>query len=354
MSSDLELKAKEWLDKKISTARVECYIPISIAEILYHGRTDGLDTSDPNWYTRDWKRWRNETTDELYGKSLTSSQEYQNAWIKKDAEAVLGLMRSLSHANGEGCVERYIYTRYKERLDNFENIASYPARVKNLDFSFDKFYASFATAQDCPPTGPLYEILVHALLSTSLEHIGASHMLEIRRTLDSLPQMLHRITDATLAEKKTGDSSAIDAIRLGVASAADAGVDVVLTNGVLVQVKHEQLDLSKLKAVVDRIQSGFVIVFAKGYTHNAIRWAEEAGKANLSTKQVCLFDHEQLRQAYLECLKDVGLLNSILNNLRRALDFEMPTRPALPQFLRRRGYITMAKKGIWVTARESY
>src|SRR3989338_3481539 len=89
-------KAKEALDTVIRKARVHFYKPIQIAEVLFHHRTVGkFKLTDLEAYRNISKRWRDEVSHRLVGRSSTSSARYQDDVFNQNATppkllAVLG------------------------------------------------------------------------------------------------------------------------------------------------------------------------------------------------------------------------------------------------------------------------
>lgn len=80
-------EAKEGLDRVIRKSRIHFYKPIQIAEVLYQARygLEGLDLANLDTYRTISRKWRDEKSLKIVGRTSTSSARYQDDVWNKNA-----------------------------------------------------------------------------------------------------------------------------------------------------------------------------------------------------------------------------------------------------------------------------
>ncbi|CAK0760781.1 hypothetical protein CCP3SC1AL1_2860003 [Gammaproteobacteria bacterium] len=115
-------QAKTKLDKVINKGRVHFYKPFQIAEVLRRHRTGELvNLLDLESYKNASRRWRDDVSNLLVGRSSNSSARYQDDVFNENAcppEALVVLGEHNKATNGE--VETYIYGMFEAKVSSME------------------------------------------------------------------------------------------------------------------------------------------------------------------------------------------------------------------------------------------
>jgi hypothetical protein len=287
------------LQQIITKARIHLYKPIQIAEILYRHRIgEGVDLSDPSTYRTQSRRWRDEVSEAIYNAHSTSSAGYQDDLFNKQLPP--SLMVQLGNSNREGEVEIFIYSAVKDRLDEVQQVL--PQLTGGSD-AIPDIAGMIDLFSDRPglkrSVDKIFEIIVYALVSIFI----SQHRIEtqIRANNRLLPSAAG---SKALLEALLGDSNEQSAVgrvfRMGVANAADAGIDMWSNFGPAFQTKHIDLDVDQLASIVEKF-TGEVLI-------NVVRTIEPSIAKQLVDGPIQIGS----KHIYVLTIKD---LQAILNEL---------------------------------------
>ena len=168
-------KEKDALDKIIRKSRVHFYKPIQIAEILYRHRVfKDIDLNNLESYRNSSKKWRDEVCYKLVGRVSTSSQKFQDNLFEKNALPP-ELLEKLGKVNSQnnGCVEQYIYQKFKEKFNQINFALAYCTNSNTETFCLTTFLNMFQKEAGLKRSiDKIYEIVVYALFSSLIEALG--------------------------------------------------------------------------------------------------------------------------------------------------------------------------------------
>lgn len=253
------------LKKIIKKSRVHLYKPIQIAEILYRHRTAGdLDLNDLESYRNSSKRWRDDISSRLVGRSCTSSQKFQDNLFENNAmpPTLLAELGELNLQSG-GIVEAYTYKELENRMQNVRAIRSYISESQPDDFSLRTLISRIETNPGLRRSiDKIYEITVYALFSTIIREIRARVTVEIdvegTDVLTDFQDFIKSILGVDAERPKLVFPAAL--YRAGVANAADRGVDMWSNFGPAIQVKHLTLTRDSAEDIVDGIRADKIVI----------------------------------------------------------------------------------------------
>lgn len=238
------------------------YKPIQIAEILYRHRIgEGVDLANPSTYRTQSRRWRDEVSKAIYNAHSTSSAGYQDDLFNKQLPP--SLMVELGRSNHEKRIEILIYTAVKNRLDEVQQVlpqlSSSSKIVPDIASMIDLFSDRPGLKRS---VDKIFEIIVYALVSIflSLNRIE-TQVKSLNRVRPSMPGssgLLRALVSDT--DHKISDGLVF---RMGVANAADAGIDMWSNFGPAFQTKHINLDRTQLESIVEKFTGDVLIVVVR-------------------------------------------------------------------------------------------
>lgn len=262
-------EAKRALDKVINKARVHFYKPIQIAEILYRDRigTDNIDLLDKETYRSPSKHWRDVVSDELIGSHSTSSSIYQDNLFDDNAIPPV-VLNALGEENRKtnGAVEAYIYRMFFSKHDQLANALKYCQESTKADFEVKSLLDSFWNEPGLRRSiDKVYEIIVYSLFYTLLDAMELKVEVSINQNKLDILKEFEDFTKNVICIDFSNPTHVQDArvYRVGVANAADRGLDMYSNWGPAIQIKHLTLDTSLAFEIVDKVASDRIVIVCK-------------------------------------------------------------------------------------------
>lgn len=340
----IDKKAKEALETVIKKSRVHLYKPIQIAEILYHHRSErGWDLNDLESYRNISKKWRDEISIRLVGRRSTSSQKYQDNVFEANAmpPRLLGKLGKLNK-KGKGFIETYIYKALENRLMSVYSVQKYIKDATPDTFSLKQAVSFFLKIPGLKRSvDKMYEILVFALFSTIVRALNAQITLEICNKDEEIIKDFEKFLQMVLGLERGRTKLVIPAAlyRVGVANAADSGLDMWSNFGAAIQVKHLTLTADLIEDIAGDIMAERIVIVCLD--------SEKASIGNL-LKQVGwghriqgIVSIEDLDEWYKLCLSRKyrdKLGRFLLKDLEREFNAEFPSSAEIKPFMKERGY----------------
>ena len=344
MPTDAGNPAKKALDKVIRKSRVHLYKPIRIAEILYRHRTEkGWKLKDLESYRNPSKRWCDKASMLLVGRKSTSYQRFQDNVFEANA-LTPELLAKLGRVNkkGKGFVEAYIYKTLEDRLVSVHSVHKYISESKADSFSLMELVGFFKTAKGLRRNvDKIYEILVYALFTTIVRALKAHITLKIaskdKAILKDFGRLVKLVLPAVL-------------YRVGVANAADSGLDVRTNLSPAIQVKHLTLTPELIEDTEDDITADDIVVVCIDTEKKAIEsLLQQMGWGQRIQGVVTI---EDLDNWYKLCLNEKyrnNLGTNLLKDLSREFAAEFPLTKEIGPFMRKRGYDKIVMPSGWKT-----
>lgn len=347
-------EAKNALDSIIRKSRIHLYKPIQIAEILYHERTEPnnynlLSLED---YRNKSKKWRDEVTTVLLGTKCTSSARFQDDLFNENAIPprilhILGEENKLTN----GAVEAYIYKSFMGKHDQLAEALNYCLESTKEDFSINDFINKFWDEPGLKRSiDKVYEIVVYALFSTLVSTLDFK--IEISLNTDK-KDILHEFSDFAkmvmcIDENKMSNVQNARVFRVGVANAADRGLDMYSNWGPAIQIKHLSLDEELAENIVDSVSSDRIIIVCKDAEQKVIY--SLLNQIGWKSKIQSIITEQNLVSWYQKALK--GKYSSVIGNdllqcLSTEINFEFPSILEIPDFLKNRQYDKI-KNDFWL------
>lgn len=346
-------EVRKALDRVIKIARVHFYKPIQIAEILNRHRLGkGLDLNDLESYRNISKKWRDEISLRLVGGRSTSSQKYQDNIFEENAMPPR-LLAALGDTNKKqgGFIEAYIYKCLQARLSSVHEAWKYITKAKPESFSLRELVSRFVKVAGLRRSiDKMYEIAVYALFSTLVRELKAQVTLELKNDDKEILKDFERFIKSVLGIDAEHTTLILPAAlyRVGVANAADRGLDMWGNFGVAVQVKHLTLTPTVLEDIAEDILADRIVVVCLDTEKEAIEaLLKQIGWAARIQGIITLSD---LDDWYKLCLSEKyksKLGANLLSDLKREFEAEFPSSETTAPFLRERGYDKIALPKDW-------
>jgi len=346
-------ESKKALDRIVKIARVHFYKPIQIAEILHRHRNEkGWDLGDLESYRNVSKKWRDEISLRLVGRRSTSSQKYQDNIFEENAMpprllAVLGEVNN----RGKGFVEAYIYNCLCARLSSVHDAWKYIADAAPDSFKLRELVARFVKIPGLRRSiDKMYEIAVYALFSALVRELKAQVTLEVKNEDKEILKDFERFIKAVLGIDAEHTKLVLPAAlyRVGVANAADRGLDMWGNFGVAVQVKHLTLTPTLLEDIAEDILADRIVVVCLDAERDAV--AALLKQIGWGARIQGIITLSDLDEWYRLCLGDKyrsKLGENLLRDLKREFEAEFPSSETITPFLRERGYDKIALQKGW-------
>jgi type II restriction enzyme len=327
--------AKQQLDKVIQKARIHFYKPIWIAEILFHHRQNPFDLSEVENYRNISKKWRDQVTLRLVGRQSTSSQKYQDNLFEDNAipAELLNLLGEINLAQG-GVVESYIYHAFQDRLSDLRVAYEYlkgPAE----NFSLAAFLSLFSDKAGLRRSiDKAYEIVSFALFSGLLPELNLSIQLQAPPiTTEGLAEIRYLLTG--LQKNESELRPAVNLYRLGVTNAADRGLDILSSWGILIQVKHLDLSYELVQQISQNLPPSHYLLVCRLADAGLKSEILQAFWPNLRG----IVTQEDLETWYQVCKEHYpDRFIKLLSGLRHEFATEFPMLENLEPFMKERNY----------------
>ena len=301
MSSSIAA-AKSQLAQVIKKARIHLYKPIQVAEILYRHRIgEGINLNDPATYRTQSRQWRDIVTTAIYNAHSTSSAGYQDDLFNKQLPPPL--MVDLGLENKDGSIEKYIYQAVKDRLSEVHQILPALSIASSDSPNLKSLVGTFADSPGLSRSvDKVFEIVSYAVVSLFLTH----YQIRVRSVVGE-PILKHSVSSMQFlhALNVKSDHAEEDAMvfRMGVANAADAGIDMWSNFGPGFQTKHIELSSNELREIVEKFTGRRLVVVVRSVS------TELEGQ---------LLNHEILIDSKSICVLTLGDMQNLLDELIEA------------------------------------
>lgn len=349
----MQVKSKKALDKIIKKSRVHMYKPMQLAEILFHHRKYGdIDPSDLETYRNISKKWRDDISKKLVGNVSTSSQKFQDNLFEENAMPS-NLLKELADYNKKngGIVENYIYHRLNERLELLIQAFDYLNKADTKSFTLVKLLERFTKESGLKRSiDKVYEIVVFALFSTIVRALKV----QVKLTIDNLDkEMMHDFNTflelvVGLSEEAPAKTTPARLFRVGVANAADRGLDMWTNFGPAIQVKHITLSEELAEDVADSIMADNIVFICLDAEVELIERIMK--QLPFGEKIQGIITLHDLIEWYALCLSDKyreKLGETLLLDLKREFGYEFPSCSEIAPFITDRGYDPKALVDDW-------
>ena len=336
-------QAKDALDSIIKKSRTYWYKPIQIAEVLYHDRVVGdADLNNLESYRIASKHWRDEVTVALLNTKSSSSNDYQDGLFLKQMPQQYIKLLGKENRRTKGAVEAYIYGQFLHNQILINKILNYcnTSATNDFDLKFllDTFFKENGLRRSMDK---VYEVIVYALFSTLVEKIG----LEVEISVDAdklniLSEFLDfakMIMDIDVNIRKSRQKAKI--YRVGMANAADKGLDMYSNWGPAIQIKHLTLDVQKAESIVSEIASDRIVIVCQEAEANVIvallsqiGWKSRI-QSIVTEKNLVDWYEKALHGKYSKILGD-----TLLQKMREEIVNEFPYAKEIPDIIASRDY----------------
>ncbi len=347
------MNAKESLDKLIKKSRVHFYKPIQVAEILYRYRVKGgFDIEALELYRNESKRWRDQVSLRLIGSVSTSSQKYQDNVFEGNAmlPSSLAELAKINNENG-GLVEAYIYLSFWARLSSVFKVMQYIENTPPSSFSLMELVEFFIKQAGLKRSvDKIYEITVYALFSTIVRALNVQITLAMSNKDEAILSDFKDFISSVLGipEGRTEMTLPAALYRVGVANAADSGLDMWANFGPAVQVKHLTLTPELVTDIVGAISAERIVIVCVDAEKESIEaLLKQVGWSDRVQGIITLTD---LHNWYQLCtskkyLEKLG--NGLLKDVQREFKGEFPSIVEIEPFLKERNYDKIALPKQW-------
>jgi len=329
----LDLSTPELVALKsvIDKSRVHFYKPIQVAEILHRFRTSRnmVDFSNFDHVRKVSKSWRDEVSLRLVGNKSTSSAKYQDDLFR--AVTVQNLQKLCIEHNQNGAVEEYIYSEMKKKWDVLLSILNYCIDATPESFSLIEMEQMFDAESGLKRSiDKMFEIAAYTILSYYID-LSRAKMIVKTEPVIPLPSM---ITDML----NPGSVRTPSISRVGVANAADRGLDMVTNFGPVIQVKHLPLSYDLVVEVCSGLPMSEVFLVVNSDSVEARHRLELNPPNNL----VGIVSTEGLDNMYSSVLDNPNLKSErkirLLEDLADGMILEFPHLGEFDRFVSERGY----------------
>lgn len=262
-------EAKQKLDTVINKSRVHFYKPIQIAEILYHQRTveRDMDLTDLESYRTRSRKWRDAVCEELLGNKCTSSARFQDDLFNENAVPPAALAElGRENLRTDGAVEAYIYRQFDQKHRQLEAALRKCMEATPETFSVRELLDSFWYEPGLKRSiDKVYEIIVFSLFDTLVDQLEMTVEISVN---EEKVELLREFEDFAgkvmcLDCENLVHSSSAHVYRVGVANAADRGLDMYSNWGPAIQIKHLVLSEELAESIVDSVSSDRIVIVCK-------------------------------------------------------------------------------------------
>ncbi len=343
-------QAKTALDNVIKKSRVHLYKPIQVAEILYRDRVSkDINLLSLDDYRTKSKKWRDEVSIALLGRTCTSSARFQDDLFNDNATPpavlnVLGRENRKTHENRrtKGAVEAYIYSKFDNKHKQLSNALSYCLDASVETFEVKKFIDSFWNEPGLKRSlDKIYEIIVYALFSTLVEAMNLEVEVTVKEDACHLLEEFEDFTQKVMSLNSSAPQHIQEArvYRVGVTNAADRGLDMYSNWGPAIQIKHLSLDVTLAENIVNSVSSDRVVIVCKDAEKEVIvslltqiGWRSHI-QSVITENDLINWYEKALRGSYSDQLGE-----KLLYCLAREIAEEFPSLDNTPEFIKKRHY----------------
>ncbi len=317
------------------------YKPIQIAEILhYHRVKQPIDFNDINSYRNISKKWRDKISMQLVGNISTSSQKFQDNLF--DANAIPpNILLDLANLNTKGEIESFVYFSLKNRLELVHNAVEY-CQESGENFNFLEFLNLFAKNQELKRSiDKIYEILVFSLFNAIIEILEFEITCEIKNNDTKIINDFSFFTKNIMGfnEQCNKINFAPRIFRIGIANAADSGIDILSNFGSMIQVKHINLNNENIEEISHNIESDTMIIICKDIDKKYIDIIlKQVGIGKKIKSIITTSDLEKLYKKSFEKQYYKKLASKIIEKIIAELQLEFPSAKNIADFINIRNY----------------
>jgi len=349
-------QAKAKLDKVINKGRVHFYKPFQIAEILRRHRTGEVENLlDLESYKNPSRRWRDDVSNILVGRSSNSSARYQDDVFNDNAcppEALSVLGGYNKSTNGE--VEAYIYRMFEAKVSSIGAILALIRNATTDTFDLASLVETFERRPGLKRSiDKVFEITVYALFSTVVRALRLQVSLSVGNADKKLIEDFGDFLEKVVGLKKGTTSIVLNAslFRLGSTNAADRGLDMVANFGPAIQVKHLTLDADAIADICDGLTADRIVIVCKD---TEVRVVDAViMQLGLSDRLQGLVTFGDLQAWYKVCLSPQNRGNlgeSLLKDFIREFSNEFPSLDGLEKFMTERKYQIVELSKNWAVS----
>lgn len=347
-------EAKNRLDALIKKSRAHLYKPIGIAEILYRNRMDkNLQLDDRNAYRRKSYDWCREVSYRLYQRRPDLNSRYWDQLFDAGLMAPQTLV-ALGKVNcdQDGLVETYIYGHLLDKYAGLLDIARDVQEATAISFKLSGFLSNFEDDERFRRSvDKAYEIVVYALFSVVTKYLEAKVNLTVDPNsplLKDFEEFARLVLGVDCTQPTLSQPARL--YRVGVANAADTGLDMWANFGPAIQVKHLSLSPSRLEGICDSVQADQIVIVCKSSESRSIESVlNQVGYGQRIRGIITEIELEKWYQ--IACNKKYR--DTVGKDLIRAIYTEMNAEFPLTQakvvndFMHERGYDINRLSGTW-------
>ena len=337
-------QAKAALDNVITKSRVHFYKPIQVAEILYRDRVcRDINLLSLEDYRTKSKKWRDDVTIVLLHSVCTSSARYQDDLFNDNATppAVLDAL-GRENRRTNGAVEAYIYSKFDNKHEQLSNALTYCLDANVETFEVKKFIDSFWNEPGLKRSlDKVYEIIVYALFSTLVESMDLEVEITVKEDAYPLLREFEDFTQKVMCLDCSTPQHIQEArvYRVGVANAADRGLDMYSNWGPATQIKHLSLDISLAESIVNSVSSDRIVIVCKDAEKDVIvslltqiGWKSHI-QSIITENDLINWYEKALRGSYSDQLGE-----NLLYCLASEIAEEFPSVDNTPEIIKKRHY----------------
>jgi type II restriction enzyme len=350
--------AKNQLDKIIKKSRVHFYKPIQIAEILReHRENHSFNLSELESYRNNSKKWRDQVSQKIVGRICTSSARFQDNLFEANAMPpylIAILAKENEKSDRLGIVESYIYYSFEKKMKALQDLEYYISKATSHNFKLKEFIDMFKSDSGLKRSiDKAYEMIVYALFAALVQHLKATVTIRVSKANINLLNDFEDFTRVVLGVTYEKNEITIEAklYRVGVANAADRGLDMWANFGPAVQIKHLSLTEDIAEDIINQVSSDRIIIVCRTAEKLVIkRILKQLGFSDRIQGIITQYD---LERWYSKCLSrkyNDNLGKSLFEYLHREFISEFPlVGGALSDFINDRGYNKVKKIGLFKT-----
>lgn len=351
--STTTLQTKNRIDSLFETSSVYSFRLIRIAEILHRHRTGGdFDLSNRESFESESKEWSDTVSRKFFGYLATDKQINTRRLFEANAMPP-ALLAQLGATNkkGKGFVEAYIYKALEARLSSVREVEEYIESSTADSFTLKKVVSLFQTTPGLRRSiDKMYEILVYALFATIVRALKAQITLELGNKDKEILKDFERFIKMVLGIDSTQTRLVLPAAlyRMGIANAADRGLDIWTNFGPAIQVKHLTLTSELVEDIADDIAADRIVIVCLDLEREAI--ASLLKQVGWGERIQGIITINDLDDWYKLCLskKYSGTLGgNLLKDVQREFDAEFPSITEIKPFMQSRGYDKLVLPSEW-------
>lgn len=329
--------ARAKLDHVIQLSRVEMYKPIQIAETLREITLNkSINPSQLETYRNLSRDLRNRVTLELIGKISTSSMRFQDDLWNSSAMPPEALS-VLATANKKHQVEEYIYQHVYAKSAQMIEIRKVLDGIESV-LDIENIFDLYDTPGLRSSADRLFEVFVLSVLQTQIEKS------DFKFTLSGTLKSVKGVTGKKLISIAEGQGNDLELAKIGHTNAADAGLDIWTNFGVVVSVKHYNLDAELLLKVLSDTPVGLLVIICESVSHvveNDLLKLSQNRPVVLITRKELFTDAELL-------LSNSDYSKVFVDKLVSFYDKEFPLTVTLEEFMKKRNYkISSPENSSW-------